>query len=254
MLYIPPKKKPIWRRVLVPSSLACAIVVIVIAVFSVDTRAPFHVSAQMQSVPLTGWDISLGNDMAIHCGQHFGGSIKPGGVFFVPAGAKFDVLAEPLETRGLLIDGNSAWSREGGDLDSGEPTSLGWKQACRAPQQPGLYHLNWQSDSGSNAAGGMDVLVLTEAETHSQGDRMLVKINGKSIGGYLDPHQSSVRRVRENAARYAVPRFFALLTPETIKLALGEDFELGNSLPSVTITVRMGKKCTRPNATRTLFI
>jgi hypothetical protein len=228
MLYIPPKKKPLWRKALLPSSLACGVVVIVIAVCSVDTHAPFHVSAQMQSVPLNGWDVTLSNDLAIHCGQRFGGSVKPGGMLFVPAGAKFDVLAEPPETHGLLSDAASgSWSHEGGDMDSGTPTSQGWKQSCRAPQQPGLYHLTWRSDNSNAAPQGMDVLVLAEAETHSLGDRTQVRVNGKSIGNYLDPHQSSVRRVRENAALYTVPRFFALLTPETVKLALGEDFDLG---------------------------
>src|SRR5258708_2052404 len=131
MLYIPPKRKPFWRKALVPSSLACAIIVIVIAVFSVDTHAPFQVSAQMQTpAPLSAWDISLSSDTSVHSGQHFGGVIKPGGVLFVPTGAKFDVLSEPTETRGLFADNaaQSVWAQEGGDLDSGAPTPLGWKQ------------------------------------------------------------------------------------------------------------------------------
>jgi hypothetical protein len=228
MLYIPPKKNPYWRRAIVPTSLACGVAVIVIAVMSVDTRAPFRVSAQMQAVPvpLASWEISVSTDASFH-GQHFGGAIKPGGVLFVPAGARFDVLCAPAEARGYFADcAASTWIQEGGDLDLGTAGPLGWKQSCRAPQQPGLYLLNWKTGDGGNGSI-MNVLVLAEAEMHAQGDRTQVRINGKSIGGYLDPRQAPVRRVRENAAQYAIPRYFALLNPDTIKLSLGEDFDLG---------------------------
>jgi hypothetical protein len=70
-------------------------------------------------------------------------------------------------------------------------------------------------------------LPLTKAQTHKQGNRMLLKVNGKSIGYYLDPLESSVRRVRENAHLYRPPVWFATLTPETIKLQLGEGLDLG---------------------------
>ncbi|MFH0939070.1 MAG: D-Ala-D-Ala carboxypeptidase family metallohydrolase [Planctomycetota bacterium] len=73
----------------------------------------------------------------------------------------------------------------------------------------------------------LSALSLTKAETRIQGNKTWLKVNGKSIGAYNNPAESSIRRVKENAHLYQPPLYFATLTSETIKLKLEEDFELG---------------------------
>jgi hypothetical protein len=86
------------------------------------------------------------------------------------------------------------------------------------------------------------VLVMSEAETAAKGERTFVKVNGKSIGAYLDPLKSPSALVREHADRYQIPKFFALLTPETARLRLGPDFELGNLIAFIDRTDKEGHK------------
>ena len=257
----PVSRAPRWPRVTIPIVLVVVALVILLAVFSIDTHTPFQQPAPVsnQSLALSGWKLSIGDERVRRGAQNFSGNVALNGVAYIPAGANFEIDVDPGEIQGALSDVSSGaiWDHEGGEIGAPAHTASGWKQTCRAPNQPGLYHLNWipHSDSAPvtppapkalpaatpalalderrvalaslpTASAGLDVLILAEAQFHPQSDRTSVRVNGKPIGNYLDPKQSPVRRVRENAAGYQIPRFFAILTPETSKLHLGEDFDL----------------------------
>jgi hypothetical protein len=257
---------PRWPKATIPVCLLVGVVVIVLAVVSIDTHAPFLQPPSPVSNPalsLSGWKIALAEERTHKSSQTFSGRIAINGIAYVPAGASFDVEMEPGEVQGALTDASSGaiWEHEGGEFNAVTHGSSGWSQTCRAPVQPGLYRLTWTPHAAGasptpsspsvprvsanttptlaldekrvalaakpvTCAVGLDVLVLAEAQFHPQGDRTGLRVNGKPIGHYLDPHQSPVKRVRENASQYQIPRFFALLTPETSKLHLGEDFDL----------------------------
>lgn len=225
-----------------------AITVIALAAFALSRRTP-PTTPQGQSCapdrpPLaTGWHIEVPCDGP----QHFGGHFTPGHMLYVPAGATFHVAAEPLGASGAFVAdfavGN--WGGDGGELNPAVRSTERWRQECRAPKQPGRYRLCWQTVGDSAVVASeirtvrgpvatsqqplfaLDVLVLARAELHTQSGRTNSKVGGKSIGSYLEPTQSSVRRVRENAQFYQPPQYFALLTPKTIDLPLGPDFTLG---------------------------
>ena len=249
MLY--PLKNPTllkrWPKSTVPVCLGLALVAIVTAVLCVDTHEPFRVPAKVaEEACVQGWKITDTEELRRPSSQRFSGRVATGGVAYMPAGAVFGVEYDPPDIRGCFTDASAGnlWQREGGDLNAPSQSMRGWSQTCRAPNQPGLYHLTWMSQAPTISPAlafeerrvalgpqqppptGMDVLVMSEAQLRVQGDRTNVKVNGKSIGQYLDPKQSPVRRVRENAASYQIPRFFAVLTPETAKIPLGDDFAL----------------------------
>ena len=258
-----------WPKAAIPLALLCGVVIIVLAVFSIDTHAPFQPPppASMPGIIPAGWKITLAEERVHKSSQTFSGHIAPDGIAYIPAGAAFDVEVEPGDVQGALADKSAGaiWVHEGGEFSAVTRTNSGWSQSCKAPTQPGLYRLSWSPRGSGDAAPasvapmipaappvsntpsaslvldekrvalasqptgtslGLDVLVLSEAQFHPQSDRTGLRVNGKPIGHYLDPRQSPVKRVRENAAQYQIPRFFALLTPETSKLRLGEDFDL----------------------------
>ena len=253
---------PRWPRATIPIILAVVALMIVLAVCSIDTHTPFQqpIPVSNPTLALSGWKLSIGDERVRRGAQNFSGKVALNGVAYLPAGASFEIEVEPGEIQGSLTDTSNGaiWDHEGGEIGSASHTTTGWKQSCRAPNQPGLYHLTWLPHSASSAplpsplapaVGtpalalderhvamatpptlppplGLDVLVMAEAQFHPQSDRTSVRVNGKPIGNYLDPKQSPVRRVKENAAGYQIPRFFAILTPETSKLHLGEDFDL----------------------------
>jgi len=209
------------------------------------------VASEPAETPVASWRIEVNSNGP----QRFGGQFAPGRLLFVPAGADFHVSPVPSAARGMFVAASSSgiWDHEGGELNPPTQTAGGWRQSCRAPAAPGLYRLSWlptsralpghatavaaapQSALGAEPSPGslrgnnpqLDVLVLTHAEFQQQNGRTAVKVNGKPIGAYLEPSQSSVRRVRENSGLYQPPHFFAILTPETIPLGLGPDFDLG---------------------------
>ena len=207
-----------------------------------QSKAP-RILSEPANAPATAWRIEVSSTGP----QRFSGQFAPGQVLFVPGGADFHVSPIPTGATGMFVVATPAatWDHEGGELNPPTQTLEGWRQACRAPTAPGLYRLSWQESSGGSTGvppvhmgetsmlrsairnPQLEVLVLTHAEFQQQNGRTAVKVNGKSIGAYLDPAQSTVRRVRENASLYQPPRFFALLTPETIPLPLGPDFDLG---------------------------
>jgi hypothetical protein len=254
-----------WPKAAIPIALLVGVVVIVLAVFSIDAHAPFQPPppASTPGATPTGWKLTVAEERTHKNSQNFSGHIAADGIAYIPAGATFDLEVEPGEVPGALTDKSpgAIWEHEGGEFNAQSHTITGWSQTCRAPAQPGLYHLTWTPQaSGSSpslpasptprissntaptlaldekrvalasqpaaASLGLDVLVLAEAQFHPQSDRTGLRVNGKPIGHYLDPKQSPVKRVRENASQYQIPRFFALLTPETSKLRLGEDFDL----------------------------
>ncbi|HYG76036.1 MAG TPA: D-Ala-D-Ala carboxypeptidase family metallohydrolase [Planctomycetota bacterium] len=180
-------------------------------------------ASQHAPAPLSAWRIDV---EASKSNQKFGGRFMPGNVFFVPAGAAFNVRPDPANSAGYFVElpPSSTWDHEGGEINP----PAGGAQSCRAPQQPGLYKFLWRSEVKSSNEHTLEVFVLSHAETQVQGDRTIVKVNGKSIGAYHDPEKSTVRRVRENANQYRVPQFFATLNKETIPLKLGPDFDLGD--------------------------
>src|SRR5205085_2547483 len=98
------------------------------------------------------------------------------------------------------------------------------------------------SSSSTTPLPSLDVLVLAIADTVAKGERTTLKINGKTIGGYPDPTHATSKLVREHAALYQVPRFFAMLTPEAAKLRLGPDFELGQLIAFIDRTDKDGHK------------
>jgi hypothetical protein len=187
----------------------------------------------------------------------------PSAPLFVPPNTELALQAEPAGVQGefAFAPGQSAWIQYGGRLNPGLPTPLGTRQLLRTPAQPGLYRLVWTEGETVplNVAGtplanattpvpalaarvALDVVVLARVESELKGDKTFVKVNGKSIGAYLNPLTSSVKRVREHAAFYQPPKLFALLTPETAKLRLGPDFELGNLIAFKDYTGSDGHK------------
>ena len=191
---------------------------------------------------ISGWQVTVHLSKAYENGPAFDGFFAPGKTVFIPAGAAFSVTAQPTGISGELNDGGASgsWYQNGGTLDPANDSL----QVGRAPTQPGLYHLipGSASSLGKNAipvaanavsvlpfapAIGLDVLVLAESETSVKGEKTILKVGSKTIGAYLDPTKSTVKRVREHAGAYTVPRFFAALTPEAAKIRLGPDFELG---------------------------
>ena len=200
--------------------------------FSTHKAVSKAVFAAPRNQPVAGWTINVAGDKTN--GQTFGGRFAPGHLFFVPAGAAFSVRSEPECAAGMFLERlpAGAWDHDGGELNlavpyRNAPSAEGFKQDCRAPLHPGLYHLFWQDADAPGRSLSLDVLSLTKAETHVQGGKTFVKVHGKSIGAYSDPAESSIRRVRENAPLYQPPLYFATLTQETIRLKLGEDFDLG---------------------------
>ncbi|HEY3325237.1 MAG TPA: D-Ala-D-Ala carboxypeptidase family metallohydrolase [Planctomycetota bacterium] len=189
----------------------------------------------------TGWRVEVAGDSSRS--QHFSGHYAAGQVLFVPAGATFLVTPEPPNCQGMLceksLDGK--FDHDGGELNIPTEKNGHLIQECRAPFHPGLYPLVWKTAqtlvpaamSASTSGGAatpavtLNLMVLSRAEAQTKGDRTSVKVNGSSIGAYHDPAQSSVRRVRENAHLYKPPEFFAVLTPDTIPLSIGPDFDLG---------------------------
>jgi len=223
MLYpsrTPPPKS--YRKSIVISLAIIAMIIIAVAAAPRGHGTMIALPAPgSKPMELSAFKIDVPLDAQQNSGQRFSGRFAPGQVFFVPAGATFRISGEPA-LEGSFADISGNWNREGGELDS---------MHCRAPRQPGLYHLVWQSPlapPGCDEKFGLNVLVLTQAESAVHGEKTMLKVNGKSIGGYHDPLQAPVRRVREHAQLYRVPQFFAALTPETTGLKLGPDFELGD--------------------------
>ena len=238
----------------------CAAALLALFLLHSSINYPFTPSPPHPFTPsgVSGWQIELPPEIANVQGQKFGGFLAPGKVFFVPAGAPFSLQVRPAGTRGALQDALPAapdsWLGQGGKLAPGD----GVRQIARAPSQPGLYHLAWRSDAApgalvpaSSAPGApqvsadsseLVVLVLAAAETEIRGERTMLKVNGKSIGGYHDPLKSTVKRVREHAADYQAPKFFAALTSESAKLRLGPDFDLGDLIAFKDYIGADGKK------------
>ncbi len=192
---------------------------------------------------VNGWSVEVTSDESL---KSFNGFFAPGKTVFLPAGVEFSVVAQPAGVRGELDEsgGTTSWSQCGGKIETGLNTPFGTRQLARAPLQPGLYHLIFNTNLvttktaipvAANAFSltplpatlGLDVLILAESETVTKGEKTTLKVNGKTVGAYLDPNKSTVKRVREHASNYQVPRFFASLSPEAAKIRLGPDFELG---------------------------
>ncbi|HLX65260.1 MAG TPA: D-Ala-D-Ala carboxypeptidase family metallohydrolase [Planctomycetota bacterium] len=226
----------------------------------------FHRSSSSASSPslsqpaattMNEWQIELlGNNLG--GAPQFAGTHPLNKPLFVPPGADFSVAAQPAEIGGAFDESSVVmWLQNGGRIST-DPSAA--RQILHTPRQPGLYHLTWNSSpnepraqrSGNLAPASssselqpplaLDILVLAEAEISAKGDRTLLSVNGKSIGGYLDPTKSTSKLVREHAGLYQVPRFFAQLTPETAKLRLGPDFELGQLIAFKDYTDKDGHK------------
>lgn len=227
---------PRRRKWLLPTFAAVCFLLGGSVALSRGMRSPL--SFLRTDAPLAGWRIDVGplanSRGSESAAQRFGGRFAPGKVFFVPAGAPFQVTPEPPDAAGMFVELSSdgSWDHTGGELNPPAASV----QRCRAPMQPGLYHLSWRSETPGlpdsktpRLQDSLDVLVLARAETAASGAGVpaRVSVNGKMIGAYPDPEKSSVRRVRENAHQYRPPRFFAELTPQTIPIRLGPDFDLG---------------------------
>jgi len=219
--------------------IVCALVVALplIAVLFNNNRKPLtREVAVAPVVTINEWEVMIAAPKGDDAIQAFNRVYPLGKTIFVPAGAGFIVTPQPKEIRGELEDDSATgtWRKNGGDTAG----------PLRAPTQPGLYHLRWNSNpstmkslvpAAANSVStttntpsvGLDVLVLAESESTIKGEKTILKVGGKTIGTYLDPSKSTVKRVRENASQYKVPRFFATLTPEAAKIRLGPDFELG---------------------------
>lgn len=248
-----------WRRV----SLA-VLAVAAVAYFAWFRAANSAATPATPAAPAAGWRIDLfgaaGGRVDSSGGQKFGGAVLAGRTLLLPAGAEFSILAQPTGACGFFAENSAAgsWNGEGGILAPPGAGAEGWRQAGRAPAQPGLYQWTWharhatpQAQPGLSAGGTeaedagacstaapqpgggafsepvLNVLVLARAEMLAHGERTEVKVNGKSIGAYPDPARSSLRRVRECAHLYQPPALFAALTPRTSSLLLGPDLELG---------------------------
>jgi hypothetical protein len=248
MLYSLHSPQPARRfhKAVVPLGLAAGFLIITIAVMftrSHQQEAPAAVAVP-QSVTATSWTIHCGTDKYNKNAQVFSGFVAPGGVIFLPANAPFRVKPTPSTAEGSFMEPmqGSGWVKEGGDLASASRSMDGWFQECRAPQTPGLYTLSWRDAGDSVPTVSIEVVVLQQAAMQLQGDRTHVKINGKPIGSYGDPSEAPVKRVRENSNRYQVPRYFATLTPELMKLKFGPDFDLGQLIAYKDYRNTEGKK------------
>ncbi|HYF50655.1 MAG TPA: D-Ala-D-Ala carboxypeptidase family metallohydrolase [Planctomycetota bacterium] len=231
---------------LVPISLGISILLIAVAVLITQhfRGSPVAAISSPTKAAAASWTVHCGSDKFNKGGQTYSGSVAPGGVLFLPAGAQFRIKAHPAGAGGSFAEENAAdaWDHSGGELEPPVESAEGCTQDGRAPQQPGLYTLVWRDEGDSVPTRSISVMVLAKAEMHLQGDRTQVKVNGKSIGSYGDPDHAPVKRVRENAQRYQVPRYFATLTPEFIKLRFGHDFELGQLVAYKDYRDKEGKK------------
>jgi len=224
--------------------LVISAVAIAIAIYSFfRSTGPAHAVRASGSAsalaPLSAWKMHTFESKSQN--QHFDGLVKPGQIFHIPAGSPFEVRTDPSEAVGAFVDpsADATWDHEGGELDPAKDGA----QSCRSPMQPGLYRLLWRpTDSATGPEQPLEVLVLSKSETHVQGDKITVKVNGKSIGAFHDPEKSTVRRVRENASRYRIPEYFATLAPQTIPLKLGPDFDLGDLIAFKDYKGADGKK------------
>jgi hypothetical protein len=239
MIYIPDRNAPLaWRKKLILSLLASFFLIVVAAYFTSASTSTIPPAQTASGGPaIEQWKIEIATDSSKARGQRFGGTYAPGKVLLVPAGASFKVATEPSDAPGFFIDllPRNDWESAGGELlhtlvlNAGEGSGPNWRQECRAPRAPGLYKLIWQrtDDRTANPPQELNVLVLAQADFQVSRERTIVKVNGKIIGHYADPAQCSVKRVRENALNYEPPKYFATLSPQTLKLKFGEDFELG---------------------------
>ena len=235
------------RKKLVPISLGISMILIALAVVLTQQfrgGAPASALSAPMTVSATSWTIQCGADKYNKGGQTYSGAVAPNGVIFLPAGATFRIRAHPGGSCGMFTEQNASavWDHSGGELDPPVESEDGCTQDGRAPQQPGLYTLVWRDSGDSVPSRSISVMVLAKGEMHVQGERTQVKVNGKSIGSYLDPDGSPVKRVREHASRYQVPRYFATLTPEIMNLRFGEDFELGQLIAFKDYRDKDGKK------------
>jgi hypothetical protein len=228
MQYQPLYSTPVRRRTMaVPIALAVLSLLFVLALLAwFSSRATSAVTQLPESAVLAvSWQVDV---PTVEAGPHFGGKLWPGQVFFVPAGEPFHLQPEPAGAHGYFAEAGSAatWDHDGGELNPPADVNGTWTQTGRAPQQPGLYQLVWY-DTPEQTGQTLQVLVLGRGEHNSSGGKTTVKVNGQSIGQYLDPSKSPVKRVRENPNLYAPPQFFT--TIEGLEnLKLGPDFVLGD--------------------------
>jgi len=229
-LYTPPKKQNLLRRF----ALLALILPVVAGIVLLSTTggsgsgAAAKARQVVSALGVSAWKIDTEPEL-VHPGQRFGGIFYPEQVLMVPAGSVFSVRPQPTLSRGAFVEPNGVglWDHSGGELNPGADVNGMWKQECRAPMQCGLYKLQWRDDS--NEPRTLNVLVLTRADVQhdSKTDKKMVKVFGKSIGGYADPADAPVRRVRENAAQYQPPHFFAQLGANGATLKIGDNLELG---------------------------
>jgi hypothetical protein len=214
------------------------------------------------SASVSGWRVEALSASAGETGINVTPLARPSAPLFVPPNVDLALQAEPADAQGEFVSAQGAWIQYGGHLNPSLPTPLGTRQMLHTPAQPGLYRLLWTvgdevpltvagaplanaTQAGPNAAAAriaLDVVVLARVESETKGDKTVVRVNGKSIGAYVNPLASSVKRVREHAAFYQPPKLFALLTPETAKLRLGPDFELGQLIAFKDYTGNDGHK------------
>jgi len=234
------------RKSLLPISLGVSMLLIAVAVLLTQQfrGAPASAISAPVYVPATSWTIQCASDKYNKGGQMYSGAVSIDGMAFIPAGANFRIKAHPAGAKGMFAEQNASavWDHSGGELDPSVESPDGCTQDGRAPRQPGLYTLVWRDGGDSVPTRNISVMVLGQAEMHLQGDRTMVKVNGKSIGSYGDPDSAPVKRVRENAQRYQVPRYFMTLTPEIMKLRFGEDFELGQLIAYKDFRDKEGRK------------
>jgi hypothetical protein len=225
----PLKKR--WPKALVLAGVAMVLLVpgLGAVLSSCRTGAPPPMNGVPQTAAVSSapraWRVTVPGEMQ-PAGVPFGGRFALGGTLFVPPGASFEIVTEPANVTGHLIDAAGAE----------------WPRAAVAPQKPGLYRLTWTNGDAPQRDVTLNVVVLTRAETIKRGERTTLKVNGQTLGTYHDPEKSTLKRVRENAARYQIPRFFATLTPETLKLSLGDDFALGQLVAFKDFYGNDGKK------------
>jgi len=252
------------RRVNALVLVAGLIGVTTLAAFLLVRYVPKTPNEQVSASDLPPLTTSWHIDVSCDGPQHFGGHFTPSQILFIPAGATFRVAAEPPGACGAFIEDSATvnWGADGGELNPAIRTADHWHQKCLAPKQPGRYRLRWQHAADSavltseiRTARGfvtvanshqpcstLDVLVLAQAELHTRNGRTNSKVNGKAIGSYLEPTQSSARRVRENAQFYQPPRYFVQLKPNTVDMPLGPDFSLGQLIAFKNYRGSDGKK------------
>jgi len=242
MLYEPYTAPPRRDSFVVPILAGMAALVVVLVggafLFSGGSAATVVQSAPAIPVSLKQWKIeSKWSDLNRR--------MAPGQVLFVPAGVDFSILAEPMGAKGMFVErsGAASWDHEGGELNPAREGNGYWAQDAKAPQQPGLYQLVWKDlNDNTMTLHSLQVLVMGRAEASTRGDRTTVKVDGKSIGQYLDPTKSPVKRVRENAHLYHPPQYFTSIQNGLDQLKLGPDFELGNLIAFKDYYGNDGKK------------